>query len=106
MATKKKLHLITVVVQHKHGNSVLTSALKAGATGATYFFAQGTGVRQEMGAEGDDIEVGKRVIAIITEPGKTDKVLAAVVAAGNLEQAGQGVAYVQEVIQAVGFQQP
>ncbi len=106
MAIKKKLNLITVVVQHKHGNEVVDAALKAGATGATYYYAQGTGVRQELGAEGEEIEVGKRVIAIITEPARTDKVLAAVVAAGKLEVPGQGVAYVQEVTQAVGFRQP
>jgi nitrogen regulatory protein P-II 1 len=99
----KKLHLITAVVQHKDGNSVLEAALAAGAHGATYFFAQGTGVRQTLGPKGEDIEVGKRVITIVCETSKTDKVLAAVIKSGRLDQPGQGVAYVQEVVKAVGF---
>lgn len=102
----KKLHLITAVVQHHSGNEVLAAALKAGATGATYFFAQGTGVRQSLGAQGEDIEVGKRVIEILTDSGRTEAVLAAVIEAGRLNEPGQGVAYVQEVIRAVGFVPP
>lgn len=99
----KKLHLITAVVQHKLGNDVIAAALKAGATGATYFVGQGTGIRQSLGAEGEEIEIIKRVISIVTDPGKTDAVLSAVVAVGGLDRPGQGVAYVQEIVKAVGF---
>ena len=102
----KKLHLITAVVQLKVGNDVLKAALAAGASGATYFYSQGTGVRETLGAAGQDIETGKRTLLILTEPGKTDAVLDAVVRAGRLEEPGQGVAYVQEVVKAVGFQTP
>ena len=101
--TNKKLNLITAVVQHKLGNAVIDAALKAGATGATYFVAQGTGVRQGMGAQGEDIEIVKRMILIVTETNKTPAVMRAVVAAGGLDKAGQGVAYVQDVVDAVGF---
>lgn len=99
----KKLHLITAVVQHKIGNDVIAAALKAGATGATYFVGQGTGIRQGLGPQGEDIEIVKRVISIVTDPAKTDAVLEAVVSVGGLDKPGQGVAYVQEVVKAVGF---
>jgi len=102
----KKLHLITAVVQHKLGNQVVESALAAGATGATYFYAQGTGVRQALGAAGDDIEVGKRVVFIVTEPAKTDAVLSAIVSAAKLDEPGQGFASVTEVVKAVGLAAP
>jgi nitrogen regulatory protein P-II 1 len=98
-----KFHLITAVVQHKVGDRVIDAALKAGATGATYFFAEGTGVRQHVGA---DVEIAKQSIFIVVEPSKTDKVLDAVVEAGKLNQPGQGFACVQDVLRAVGFVPP
>lgn len=99
----KKLHLITAVVQAKVGNPVIDAALKAGATGATYFHALGTGVRQKLGTAGEDIEIDKRVISIVTDTGKSEAVLKAVVEAGRLNEPGQGFAFVQEVVKAVGF---
>jgi nitrogen regulatory protein PII len=95
------LRLITAVVQHKVGDKVLDAALTAGATGATYFFAEGTGVRQAV--HNDSIEVAKRAVFIVVETAKADTVLAAVVAAGGLDKPGQGFACVQEVLKAVGF---
>lgn len=95
------LRLITAVVQHKVGDKVIDAALKAGATGATYFFAEGTGVRQAVGA--DNVEIAKRAVYIVVEQGKSDAVLEAIVKAGGLDKPGQGFACVQEVIKAVGF---
>lgn len=95
-----KLHLITAVVQHKVGDKVIEAALKAGATGATYFFAEGTGVRQHVNS---DVEIAKRSIFIVVDKTKTDVVLDAVIEAGRLSQPGQGFACVQEVLRAVGF---
>ena len=95
-----KLQLITAVVQHKVGDKVIDAALAAGATGATYFFAEGTGVRQHVGS---DIEVAKRSIFIVVDKAKTDRVLDAVIEAARLNQPGQGFACVQDVIRAVGF---
>ena len=95
-----KLQLITAVVQHRLGDKVIDAALKAGATGATYFFSEGTGVRQHVSA---DVEIAKRSIFIVVEQGHTDRVLDAVIEAGRLNQPGQGFACVQEVLRAVGF---
>lgn len=99
----EKQHLITVVVQKKHGYRVLDAASKAGATGATFFPAQGTGIRQTMGTLGLLIEPEKQVILIATAMDKTDAILGAVAAAGELDQIGRGFAYVQEVVKTVGF---
>jgi nitrogen regulatory protein P-II 1 len=100
---ENKLHLLTIVVQRKVGEKVLDAALKAGATGATFFYAQGTGVRQKMGLLGAFIEAEKQVVFVVTEPEKADAVLKAVTEVGNLDKPGQGFAYVQEVVKAVGF---
>jgi nitrogen regulatory protein P-II 1 len=101
MATQ--LHMITAVVQSKVGDEVIAAAINAGATGATYFDAEGTGIRQRLGPQARDIEASKRAVFIVTEQGRTDAVFAAVVKAGKLEDPGQGFACVQEVLKAVGF---
>ncbi|MFA6030819.1 MAG: P-II family nitrogen regulator [Elusimicrobiota bacterium] len=99
----KKLHLITAVVQRKLGEGVLDAALAAGASGATFFDAQGTGVRQRLGAIGSLIEGEKQVLFVVSDPEHSDAVLEALTKAGRLRDAGMGFAYVQEVEKAVGF---
>lgn len=101
-----QLRLLTVVVQRKAGKKVLDAAIAAGASGATFFYGQGTGVRQKLGFLGNFIDAEKQVIQVVAEPDLMKRVLAAVVEAGNLEKPGSGFAFVQEVIEAVGFLNP
>lgn len=98
-----QLRMITAVVQSKLGDEVVDAAIKAGATGATYYAAEGTGIRQRLGPQATSIEASKRVVHIVVEQGDADAVFAAVVKAGKLEDPGQGFACVQEVLKAVGF---
>ncbi|MFA6319105.1 MAG: P-II family nitrogen regulator [Elusimicrobiota bacterium] len=99
----EKLHLLTIVTQRRLGDKVLDAALEAGATGATFFYAQGTGVRQRLGILGALIESEKQVVFVVTDPSHADAVLGAVTKAGRLEEPGMGFAYVQEVVKTVGF---
>ena len=99
----EKLHLLTVIVQRTLGERVLDAALKAGATGATFFYAQGTGVRQRLGLLGQLIEAEKQVLFVVTTEDHVDRVLEAVTVAGELHNEAYGFAYVQEVTKAVGF---
>ncbi len=98
-----KLHLITAVVQHKFGDALNEAILKAGASGVTFSYAQGTGTRQALGDAGREIESGKRMVQVLCEPAKTEGLLAAVREAAQLDKPGYGVAWVQEVVQAVGL---
>lgn len=102
----EQLRLLTVVVQRKLGERVLQAALEAGATGATFFYAQGTGVRQMLGFLGQFIEAEKQVVFVVTTADRIERVLDAVTKAGELNKAGYGFAYVQEVLKAVGFVEP
>lgn len=101
-----KLHLLTIVVQRKLGKTVIDAALAAGAAGATYFAAQGTGVRQKLGRAGYHIDPEKQMIFVVAEPERAEQVLAAVTEAGKLTEPGHGFAYVQEVLNAIGFTAP
>ena len=98
-----KKELITVVVQRKDADRALDAALKAGAPGATFFYARGTGVRQRLGLLGMLIEEEKQVILIVVPQGKATAVLAALQKAVQLDQPGRGFAFVQTVDQVVGF---
>jgi nitrogen regulatory protein PII len=97
------LHLITAIVQTKAGDATIDAALKAGATAATYFGAEGTGIRQRLGPVAKEIEASKRVLMIVTEPSQSDLVLNAIVKAARLDDPGQGFAWVQEVVKTVGY---
>ena len=83
---------------------MLDAALAAGATGATYFYAQGTGVREKLGLLGALIEAEKQVILLVCSPQNADAVFAAATKAGELDKPGHGFAFVQEVLGAVGFE--
>lgn len=98
-----RLHLLTIVVQRKVGEKVLDAAIKAGATGATFFYGQGVGVRETLGLLGRFIEAEKQIIFVVTDPEHADKVLKVVTEVGELDKPGKGFAYVQEVIKTVGY---
>ena len=99
----KNLRLLTAIVQRSHGSRVIDAALKAGAPGATFFYAQGSGVRQRLGVIGQLIEPEKQVIMIVTSAEDIGKVMKAVQEAGEFHKPAYGFAYVQEVLDAVGL---
>ena len=99
----ESLRLVTIVVQRKRGQKVLDAALAAGASGATYFYAQGTGVRERLGFLGRFIEAEKQVILVVANAERACQVLDAARVAGELDNPGSGFAYVQDVSDVAGF---
>jgi nitrogen regulatory protein PII len=101
---KKELEtqLITAVVRQSLADETAKAAIGAGATGITFFRAEGTGVRQKLGYVGTLIEPDKQVFLIVTEKSQTQAVLDAIVMAANLSLPGEGFAYVQPVSQVIG----
>jgi nitrogen regulatory protein PII len=100
---KKGLELITVIIQRGLAEKAVDAAIKAGAQGATIFYARGTGVREKLGFLGIAIQPEKEVFFIVIEPEKSAQVFDAIVTAGKLDQAGQGFVFVQDVKRAFGF---
>jgi nitrogen regulatory protein PII len=100
---EEELRLLTVVVERKRGEAVIDAALEAGAAGATYFYAQGTGVRQRLGGLGALIGAEKQVLLVVAGSARADAVLEAVAKAGRLSEPGMGFAFVQKVSRAVGL---
>jgi nitrogen regulatory protein PII len=99
----ENLDLITCVVQRGKADGIVKAASKAGAEGATIFFARGTGVRERLGLLGIAISPEKEVIIIVTEPEKTEAIFSAIVEAGKLTTPGQGIVYVTEIKKIAGI---
>lgn len=97
------MNLITAVVRRSRADATLQAALNAGAPGITYFWARGTGVKENLGYAGSLIESEKQVLWCVTDQAATEKVLGAIAEAANLSLPGEGFAYVQPVTHAVGF---
>jgi nitrogen regulatory protein P-II 1 len=55
----RDLVVITCIVQRGSADDVMKAANKAGATGATIYFARGTGVRERLGLLGIAIQAEK-----------------------------------------------
>lgn len=97
------LRIVTIIVQRKVMQKVVDACTNAGAGGVTFFYGQGTGVRQKLGFLGNFIDAEKGIVQVVGDAETAKKVMAAAVTAANLDKPGNGFAYVQEVLDAVGF---
>jgi nitrogen regulatory protein PII len=95
--------LITAIVQRGKADGPVQAALKAGAQGATVVFGRGQGIRERLGLLGLAVQPEKEVISIVVEEAMLDRVLNAMVKAGNLDQPGVGFVYVTAVERTVGL---
>jgi nitrogen regulatory protein PII len=97
------LDVITCIVQRGKAAPIIKAMTKAGAGGATIFFARGTGVRERLGLLGIAIQPEKEVIVTVTGKDMTDQVFDAMVSAGRLNHPGMGFIYTQDVGRVVGL---
>ncbi|MCD6282835.1 P-II family nitrogen regulator [bacterium] len=98
-----RLDLVFCIVQRGRADKIIKNAMKAGAGGATTWFARGSGIREKLGLLGIAISPEKEVMMIVTPPELTEKVFAAIVSAGKLDVPGQGLAFVTEIKQLAGI---
>ena len=98
------LHVITCVVQRGGANEIISAALTAGASGATYYKGQGTGTRQKLGEILSELIIPEKdIIMILVKDHNLDTVFAAVVEAGRLEKKSRGIAYSHKIENAIGM---
>lgn len=95
-------HLITCVVQRGQGDAISRAATKAGARGATVFFARGTGTRERLGLLGLAIVPEKEVVLVLCRKEESSRVFDAIAKAGKLDIPGMGIAYITPVINVKG----
>ncbi len=90
--------LITCIVQRGMGEAVIKAAQKAGAQGATTFYARGTGVRQRhLGVLGVTVNAEKEVIHIVAATDQADRIFEKMFVAGKLDTPGMGMIYTMPI---------
>jgi nitrogen regulatory protein PII len=86
--------LITAIVQRGSAETVVQAARRAGAQGATIFYARGTGVRQKhLGILGVTVSAEKEVIYIVAPTDQADRIFEKIYVAAHLDTPGMGMMY-------------
>lgn len=90
--------LITCIVQRGVADAVVKAAQKAGAQGATVFYAHGTGVRQRrLGVLGVTVNAEKEIIYIVASTDQADRIFEKMFTAGKLDTPGMGMIFTTPV---------
>lgn len=86
--------LITAIVQRGTAERVVQAARRAGAQGATIFYARGTGVRQKhLGVLGVTVSAEKEVIYIVAASEQADRIFEKIYLAAQMDTPGMGMIY-------------
>ena len=90
--------LITCIVQRGGADKVVEAAMRAGAHGATIYYARGTGVRQRhLGVLGITISAEKEIIHIVVPSEQADRVFESMHGAAQIDTPGMGILYMTAV---------
>lgn len=90
--------LITCIVQRSVADVVIKAAQRAGAQGATVFYARGSGIRQRrMGVLGVTVNAEKEVVYIVASTDQADRIFEKMYVAGNLDTPGMGMIFMTPV---------
>lgn len=95
--------LIVAIVSQGRTTPLVTAAKQAGAEGATIVRGRGTGVHESAKFLGVPIEPEKDMLFVLIPRDETDAVLDAMIAAGNLDEPGKGIAFVLDVPRVAGI---
>lgn len=86
--------LITCIVQRGAAEEAVQAARRAGAQGATIFYARGSGVRQKhLGVLGVTVSAEKEVIYIVAASDQADRIFDKIFTAAKLDTPGMGMIY-------------
>lgn len=94
---------IVTIVNKGHSEPVVTASRKAGAEGGTILFGRGTGIREVRSIMGLAIDPEKEIVLTLVRSDMSRTVLEAIVAAGNLERPGAGIAFILPVKGVAGI---
>jgi len=97
-----KHDLIVTIVRKGCCEKIITASRAAGAEGATIIPARGTGIHEQKKLLGIPIEPEKDLLLTIVPEEISEKVLQAIIKAGNLEKPATGVTFVLELKKVSG----
>ena len=96
-----KASLIVTIVRKGWGSTVLQAAVEAGAGGGTVLIGRGAGIHERETIFGVSIEPEKEILLTVVDAARADAILDAIVAAGELNELGRGIAFVLPVERVV-----
>ncbi len=94
---------IFVVVERGKADHIVEEAKRAGAAGATIFYARGTGEKEFKKFFNLHVESSKEIILILTPEEKKEPLVETLVQAGNLDDPGAGILFTVPVGELVGL---
>lgn len=94
---------IVGIVERGKADRIVNAAKKAGAAGATIFYGRGTGESEVKKFLNIHVEASKEVIIILTEMYKYEKIMRAMIDAGELKKPGTGIIFTLGVEHLVGL---
>ena len=97
-----KYQLIVTIINKGRSEEIIKASRAAGAEGGTVVYGRGIGIHERQMFLGIPIEPEKEIIFIVIATDKTEKVMAAVTKAGELEKPATGIAFVLDLKQVVG----
>ena len=103
MRIKKDFDLIVTVIRKGCSEKVIEAAKDAGAEGGTVIMGRGTGIHERKKIMGIPIEPEKEIILTLIPEEITQKVLEAIIKAGDLDKPATGIAFVLDVKQVAGI---
>jgi nitrogen regulatory protein PII len=102
-AIRTMYHAITTIVDRGRAEDVIEAAAKAGSKGGTILKARGAGIHETSKLFSMDIEPEKEIVLILSESDRTDAIVESVRVALKLDEPGQGILFVQEVLRTYGI---
>lgn len=97
------LVLLVIVAQFKDEKLVKKTILEAGATGVTYFYGRGAGVRQRLGFLGNLIQKEKVIFLTAVPQAKSKDIMGYINKHAELDKPGRGFSCVLKLDQVFGL---
>ncbi|MGE5579424.1 MAG: P-II family nitrogen regulator [Bacillota bacterium] len=94
---------IIAIVERGKADKLVDIAKKAGATGATIFYARGTSYAEAKKLFNLNIEASKEAILILSEREKSQPIIDALCEAGRLREPGTGIIFTMPITKVVGL---
>ena len=98
-----KFQLIVTIVNRGQCGVVIDSSREAGAEGGTIITGRGSGIHEKAKLFSFTIEPEKDIVLTLVPIDRTEKVLEAIVNASNLNDPGNGIAFVIDVEDVTGI---
>lgn len=98
-----KFQLIVTIVNKGVSGKVVDASKEAGAEGGTIITGRGSGIHEKAKLFNLAIEPEKDIILTLIPEKKTDKVLNAIIEATDLNDPGNGIAFVIDVDNITGI---